>query len=93
MSDYPLIRAQPKVAMIDNMGANMGLLMSQPSISISIPQQKCPTVMKATSCNPTQYASISIQVHSQLLTAIKKELLECDQVASTPVIHYITEDH
>ena len=38
--------------------------------------------------SPTQYASISIQVHSQLLTAIEKGLLECDQVASTPAIHY-----
>ena len=55
--------------------------------------KKCPTVMKATSCNPTQYASISIQVHSQLLTAIETGLLECDQVASPPIIHYITEDH
>ena len=81
------------VAMIDNMGANMGLLMSQPSISVSTTQQKCPTVMKAIHHNPTQYASISIQVHSPLLTAIETGLLECDQVASTPIIHYITEDH
>ena len=57
------------------------------------PTAKCPTVIKAIHCNPTQYASISIQVHSQLLTAIKTGLLECDQVASTPIIHYITEDH
>ena len=38
--------------------------------------------------SPTQYASILIQVHSQLLTAIEKGLLECDQVASTPTIYY-----
>ena len=82
-----------KVAMIGNMGVNMGLLMSQPSISISIPQQKCPTVIKAIHYIPTQYASISIQVHSPLLTAIETGLLECDQVASTPIIHYIIEDH
>ena len=71
------------VAMIENIEANMGLLMSQPSISIPIPQQKCPTVMKAIHYIPTQYASISIQVHSPLMTAIETGPLECDQVAST----------
>ena len=42
---------------------------------------------------PTQYASISIQVQSQLLTAIEKGLLECDQMASISITNHITENH